>query len=755
MSGIIARLYAYDENQSHGTKHATKVIENAEGTHRFVPAPNTRSPTPQLSGRFSRETTAEPEEDTSKKMNDLDKLHSIQLTFDDPILKNGEGIMFGWNPDTCDIVMPKIRGISREHCYLTFNDRRQLMVRDRSTNGTTVTYNGQGRTCKKNFTWIIGGDDFLESFKVIILELHERVKFQIVVPPFDPDSYAHMDHVAGFKAQMEELRVFPIGQLGLLDRAPTLPYSEMASKVISTSVSPPLSSDRCRRKTLAAMDEQAEDKAIRLTRGELGRSSYGYVKHVWDVSTGIECASKIFFNAGKFDWKGEVDRMKKLSHINIVELIDYFERPEPALLMEYIPCGNLLSQWKHSHFSHQELKEILVQSLAALEYLHGRKPPVVHRDIKSDNILVQSRAPMHIKVSDFGLSKAGDSLHTLCGTYLYLAPEIFALQGLGEKGSYTAAVDIWSLGVTILQFGYGLPRYSSSPFHGPNWCQRLVRDLHIWEPDGFDVLYSMLVIAVEERASASTCRQYVLASRAQRSARVPVNTGDATCPITQELCDDEATIPLSDGRSPGCQGSDRNSSASVRDQQPDTLGSISRSSTQPDAPTIIQGQVWPPSSSSRKPRSGRSRDETVYAQPWRPNQAATRTIAKRGRSTASDPTATTSSGIRSRQRKKKNTAKLVVSERFVPAESIFDLFGEGWLKDPNCVGASVAAMGQSESDWSSWNSQPGTHVPAEIHHAEPRSNLNDYTAAADEADVNEEHLAHLIADFLYAPNDGL
>jgi serine/threonine protein kinase len=153
----------------------------------------------------------------------------------------------------------------------------------------------------------------------------------------------------------------------------------------------------------------------------------------------------------------------------------------------------------------QRVEQTLLQGSSALEYLHRQR--VVHRDIKPENILVQSRAPWHIKLADFGLSKAGESLYTFCGTPLYAAPEVIALQSQSrsQRQSYTAAVDIWSLGVVILAYGYGLPRYQKTGALPLDWPKKLVRTLDIWDPDGLDVLYNMLVLDPQRRASASAC----------------------------------------------------------------------------------------------------------------------------------------------------------------------------------------------------------------------------------------------------------
>ena len=77
---------------------------------------------------------------------------------------------------------------------------------------------------------------------------------------------------------------------------------------------------------------------------------------------------------------------------------------------------------------------------------------MAHRDLKPENILIESRSPLSIKLANFGLANDKPDLKTVCGTQRYAAPEVY----LGSN--YTASVDMWSLGVIILQFIYGLPK---------------------------------------------------------------------------------------------------------------------------------------------------------------------------------------------------------------------------------------------------------------------------------------------------------
>jgi len=113
---------------------------------------------------------------------------------------------------------------------------------------------------------------------------------------------------------------------------------------------------------------------------------------------------------------------------------------------------------------------ILWQGLSALADLHGRKPQIVHRDLKPGNILIWRRNPLHIKFADFGLSKEGTSLKTICGTRTYLAPEVARAASVPRKQreKYKSAVDLWSFGLIILKYAYGLPHPGYG--EGVSWC---------------------------------------------------------------------------------------------------------------------------------------------------------------------------------------------------------------------------------------------------------------------------------------------
>jgi len=160
----------------------------------------------------------------------------------------------------------------------------------------------------------------------------------------------------------------------------------------------------------------------------------------------------------------EVYILKKIRHANVIRLLEVFESSKHLLIvMEYAACGDLLQYVKkHKRLSETEARTIFKQVVYGIGHIHSRS--VLHRDIKLDNILLDS--DHGVKICDFGVSKILDKTLTIkeqCGTPAYIAPEIISDQGY--KG-YTA--DHWSLGVLLYAMLNG-----TVPFKASN-----MKDLH-------------------------------------------------------------------------------------------------------------------------------------------------------------------------------------------------------------------------------------------------------------------------------------
>jgi WNK lysine deficient protein kinase len=120
---------------------------------------------------------------------------------------------------------------------------------------------------------------------------------------------------------------------------------------------------------------------------------------------------------------------------------------------------NYLKKFKHPHL--RVIKQWCKEILEGLKYLHSQKPyPIIHRDLKSDNIFVSSSTG-EVRIGDLGLSTMMKTSHnkTILGTPQYMAPELY-------DEHYGPSVDIYSFGLCILEMCTHMTPYSecSSPY---------------------------------------------------------------------------------------------------------------------------------------------------------------------------------------------------------------------------------------------------------------------------------------------------
>ena len=189
---------------------------------------------------------------------------------------------------------------------------------------------------------------------------------------------------------------------------------------------------------------------------ELGSGSFGNVYLVRHKETKAEYAIKAIDKRNKTNqeekpyFRREVEVMYKIHHPNVVKLFGHFEDNNYCyFIMEYISKGNvynLLPTDKKKRLSTKVCASIIKDVISAVYFLHNMKPPIIHRDIKPENVLLSEG--LVAKLTDFGWSnyiQEDEKRTTVCGTPIYLAPEI-----LEEKG-HNEAVDIWCIGVLLFE----------------------------------------------------------------------------------------------------------------------------------------------------------------------------------------------------------------------------------------------------------------------------------------------------------------
>ena len=82
----------------------------------------------------------------------FDSISRFEVVAFNSELKSGHGLMFGTDPNSCNIVLPRLRHISQRYCYLTFDAERRLIFRDCSTYGTIVKYDDKGGESRRTYS---------------------------------------------------------------------------------------------------------------------------------------------------------------------------------------------------------------------------------------------------------------------------------------------------------------------------------------------------------------------------------------------------------------------------------------------------------------------------------------------------------------------------------------------------------------------------------------------------------------------------
>ncbi|XP_004713177.1 serine/threonine-protein kinase WNK3 [Echinops telfairi] len=233
------------------------------------------------------------------------------------------------------------------------------------------------------------------------------------------------------------------------------------------------SKDCFREKNEKEMEEEAEMKAVATSPSgrflkfdiELGRGAFKTVYKGLDTETWVEVAwcelqDRKLTKAEQQRFKEEAEMLKGLQHPNIVRFYDSWEsilkgKKCIVLVTELMTSGTLKTYLKRFKIMKPKvLRSWCRQILKGLQFLHTRTPPIIHRDLKCDNIFITGPTGS-VKIGDLGLATLMRTsfAKSVIGTPEFMAPEMY-------EEHYDESVDVYAFGMCMLEMATSEYPYS-------------------------------------------------------------------------------------------------------------------------------------------------------------------------------------------------------------------------------------------------------------------------------------------------------
>ncbi|XP_042016369.1 probable serine/threonine-protein kinase PBL3 [Salvia splendens] len=277
----------------------------------------------------------------------------------------------------------------------------------------------------------------------------------------------------------------------------------------------------------------------------LGEGGFGCVFKGWldektlnasNPSSGFPVAIKKLIHSGfqgHREWLSEVNYLGRLHHPNLVKLIGYcLEGVDRILVYEFMPGGCLedllFTRSKNCPaLSWVRRVRVAVGAARGLCFLHELQPPVIYRDFKASNVLLDSE--FNAKLSDFGLAKAGPTQSQTHVTTRVMGTEGYCDPRYIATGKLTVKCDVYSFGVVLLELLTGRPAIDETKFEEEKKLVEWAR-LHINDKGK---LFRMM----DTRLEGQYCKRSVyivaniaLRSRAKISAAYDLHIGYSSKP---------------------------------------------------------------------------------------------------------------------------------------------------------------------------------------------------------------------------------
>ncbi|OGE48874.1 hypothetical protein PENARI_c025G02245 [Penicillium arizonense] len=294
----------------------------------------------------------------------------------------------------------------------------------------------------------------------------------------------------------------------------TAPAPDLSSGVSPSTRAPPAARPRQRQRQSTAMDirsrlmsicREGDPTTIYYNLNKIGQGASGGVFTAYERPNN-NCVAIKQMNLDLQPKKdliiNEILVMKDSKHKNIVNFLEsYLHGLDLWVVMEYMEGGSLTDVVTFNIMSEAQIAAVCRETLSGLQHLHSKG--VIHRDIKSDNILLSLDG--NIKLTDFGfcaqINESHNKRNTMVGTPYWMAPEVVTRKEYGRK------VDIWSLGIMAIEMIEGEPPYlTESPLRALYLIATngtpTIKDEHNLTPIFREFLHFALKVDPEKRASA-------------------------------------------------------------------------------------------------------------------------------------------------------------------------------------------------------------------------------------------------------------